>query len=66
MGNSRWVLLEDVTILKETDAAFLVELEDERQEWLPKSQIADPDDYNVGDVCDLSITEWIAHEKEIE
>ena len=66
MGASNWVHINVESILRETSAAFLVELEDGTQLWIPKSQMADPDDYKegMGD-CVISITEWLAKEKGI-
>ena len=64
MGASRFVHLDVEEILRETEAAFLVELENGEQHWLPKSQIADSEQYEAGDVnCTVSITEWIAQQK---
>lgn len=64
---SDWVHVDVDEILKETDAAFRVRLEDGSEHWLPKSQISDADDYNQGDRnAVISITEWIANEKGIE
>ena len=63
MSASNWVHLDVDEILRETPAAFMVLIDDE-QIWLPKSQIADADDYEEGDVdLVISITEWIANEK---
>ena len=59
---SDWVHLEDVEILKETEKAFLVDLDGEEY-WLPKSQILDADEYREGDEGTLSISAWIAREK---
>jgi len=65
MSQSGYVHIE-VDILKETDSAFLILYEGEKI-WIPKSQIANADDYNVGDEnITLSITEWIANQKGIE
>ncbi len=62
-----WVHIEVAEILRETDSAFKVKLESGDEHWLPKSQIADADDYDAGDVnATMSITEWIAEQKEIE
>ncbi len=67
MSASNWVHIDVVMIHRETDKAFLCELDDERQEWLPKSQIADAEDYAAGDTdCTISISEWLAKEKGIE
>lgn len=66
MGASGWVHVEVERVIRETDAAFKVLIDDE-EVWLPKSQIADADDYKPGDTnCTMSITEWIAKEKGIE
>lgn len=63
MSSSGYVHVEVDRIERETDAAFLVIIDND-QFWLPKSQIADADDYNAGDEdVTLSITEWIANEK---
>ena len=65
MSTSRWIHLDDVNILKETDSAFLIEIE-EGEFWIPRSQIADADDYREGDEgASMSITEWIAGQKGI-
>ncbi len=65
MSASRWIHLEDVDILRETEAAFLIRIDDEEY-WIPKSQIADPENYCDGEEgVDMSITEWIAEQKEI-
>jgi hypothetical protein len=52
--------------LRETDLAILVRFEDGREEWIPKSQIAD--DSEVFDADEnragtLVVTEWIAEQK---
>lgn len=60
MSASNYIHLDDVKILKETDRAFLIEIE-EGQFWIPFTQISDPDDYVEGDEnVSMSITEWIA------
>jgi hypothetical protein len=66
-SNGNWVHIEVAEVLRETDKAFKVRLEDGGEYWLPKSQISDADDYNEGDVnATMSITEWIAEQNEIE
>ncbi len=66
MGASQWVHVEVERIKRETPHAFLVVLED-REVWLPKSHISCPDTYEEGDKdVTLSITQWIANQKEIE
>lgn len=63
MSASGYVHVDVDRIERETDKAFLV-LIDGEETWIPKSQIADADDYNAGDEdLTLSITEWIANEK---
>lgn len=60
MSASNHVHLEVDEILRETDKAFLVYLDGE-ETWIPKSVIADADDYEVGDSeVTLSIAEWFA------
>ncbi len=67
MGASNYVHLEDVTVVRKTDSAFLLRLDDDTEEWFPRSQVADPDDYDEGDEgCTVSVTEWIAKKKGIE
>ena len=61
---SRYVHLNVEKIEHETATAFLLRLEDDSEYWIPKSQIADPDDYEEGDEnCTVSVTEWIAAQK---
>lgn len=65
MSASNWIHLDNVKILKETEKAFLIEIE-EGQFWIPRRQIADPDDYGEGDEgVSMSISEWIAEMKGI-
>lgn len=65
---TEWVHLEVKWIKKETKAAFLciitkaddVDL-DKWEEWIPKSQISDVDDYSEDDKnITMSVTEWIS------
>lgn len=66
MGFSNWVHLDVDRIVAETDAAFLLLVDDE-EIWFPKSQIDSPESYEVGDEdCTVSVTEWIARQKGIE
>ena len=68
MSASNYVSVWVVEILAETEKAFLVLLDtdDDREEWIPFSQCADPDDYSEGDEgVSLSVTEWIAKEKDL-
>lgn len=69
MGMSGWVYLEDCTVLGETEKAFKVQLEDGRQVWLPKSQVApdDADHMEVGDEgVTIPVTEWFAGKEGLE
>lgn len=66
MGASNYVHIEIDAILRETEKAFLVSIDGE-EHWLPKSQIANADDYCDGDKdCIMSVTEFIAREKGFE
>lgn len=66
MSASNYVTVHVDKILKETEKAFLAEI-DGSQVWLPFSQIADHEDYAVGDEdVELSITEFIANAKGLE
>jgi hypothetical protein len=66
MSFSGYVHIEVDLIKKITEKAFLVKTND-FDVWLPKSQIADPEDYEEGDEnITLSITEWIAKQKGFE
>lgn len=54
---------EEVTVLRETEAAILIEYENE-EFWIPKSQIQeDSEARSKGDVGTLSIPRWLAKEK---
>jgi len=64
MGFSGYVHVE-VDIKAESDKAFLI-VYNEREIWLPKSQIADSDDYSKGDTeVSIAITDWIAEQNGI-
>lgn len=55
-----YVHLDVLEIEAETEKAFLLRLED-REVWVPFSQIADADDYERGDTdCTVSVTQWFA------
>lgn len=63
MSASDWVHLQVDEIKKETEKAFLMVIDGE-EVWIPKSQMADPDDYEEGECdCEVSITHFIAIEK---
>jgi hypothetical protein len=59
--------LEFKRIKKETIKAFLLVLEDGREEFIPKSQMIDnPNDYSAGDGSgSMEVTAWIANEKNL-
>ena len=64
---SRWVHILIVEILRATDGAFLVLLDDDREVWIPRSQVDDHFAYGEGDRdITLSVTQWIANEKNLE
>ncbi len=66
VGQSNYVSVKVDFIERETDRAFLV-LHQGQKIWIPKSQVANADDYEAGlrDLT-LSVTEWIAGEKNME
>ena len=67
MSASNYVHLDVARVVKETEAALLVRLEDGSEHWLPKSQVADPEDYREGDEdCCVSISTWLARERGLE
>lgn len=68
MSASRFVHIHVEKIIQETEKALLCQLDGEDAcEWIPFSQIADPDDYQVGDTdVSMAVTEWIAKEKGLE
>lgn len=59
------VTIRDVKVIKATDKALLVKIEDE-EVWIPQSQIDDDSEvYKAGDEGDLVISQWIADQKGI-
>ena len=62
--DQRYANLPSVTCIAETEAAILVQIDDE-EVWIPRSQLHPEDNEvrEVGDVGELVITEWIAEEK---
>lgn len=66
MGQSNYVHLEGCRIVHKSEKAFLVEYDGE-QIWFPFSQMANPEDYSVGDTDrTVSITEWLAFQKGLD
>ena len=63
MGSTNWFHLTVDEILRETEKAFLLRIGDE-DVWIPFSQIADHEDYQVGECgVGMSVSEWIAEQK---
>lgn len=52
----------DVTIIRETDAAYLVEYQDD-DIWLPKSRTTIDGDFNGKGQYTIGIPRWLADEK---
>lgn len=67
MTYSGYTHIEVKRIKRVTDRALLlvIEVDSEDEEvWVPKSQIADADGYQVGDSnLTVSVTEWIYRQK---
>lgn len=57
----------DCTVVKKTDKALLIRLDDDREEWIPLSQISS--DYDItaeaaeGDEGEIGLTEFIADQR---
>lgn len=68
MSASRYVHLDVLLVKKATDKALLLVIDGVDDEvWIPLSQIADPDEYDEGDAnVTISVTEWIAKQKNLE
>lgn len=57
------VEFRNVTCKRETDAALLVEIDD-KEIWMPKSQISDDSEVTAeDDVGTLIVSQWIAEQK---
>jgi hypothetical protein len=69
MSKNDTVQIENVSIKRETQKAFLIICEDyegDPQEiWCPKSQIKDTDTIAVGDTGYIVIPRWLAVEKKL-
>lgn len=59
------VHLDVEVIMRETAKAFQLMLTDKRRVWwVPKSQVANPDDYQAGDRnCTVTVSDWIYQQK---
>jgi hypothetical protein len=65
MGASNWVHVVAERITGETEKCFFVVIEG-TQYNIPKSQMADPNNYSVGDEdATISITQWLAGQEGI-
>jgi hypothetical protein len=66
MTASNFIHIEVERILRETEKAFLM-LVDDTEIWVPKSCIADAESYEVGDAdLTVSIAQWWAEKNDIE
>lgn len=54
----------DCTVMRETEKALLVRLADDREAWVPKSQLVEASDLKYdGDAGVLRVTRWYAEQK---
>lgn len=59
----RVAVFDNCFVIAETDAAILVEIDDE-EHWIPKSQIHDNSEvYASGTEGQLIVSEWLAEKK---
>lgn len=63
MARNDMIEVEDLTFVRETSAAILVQDPDGSEIWLPQSQIDWPEDAERGDVITVSMPEWLAEDK---
>lgn len=63
MGRNDMIDVEDLTFVRETSAAILVQDPDESEIWLPQSQIDWPEDADRSDPITVTMPEWLAEEK---
>lgn len=54
------IWLNDESVIRETEAAILIENSRGENVWLPKSQLSFYDDGSIG------VPQWLADEREIE
>lgn len=53
--------LDVAAVVRETDKALLLRFESGEEHWVPKSVVADADDYGEGDRdCTVSVQLWFA------
>lgn len=62
--SSVWV---PVTLMIETELAWMVDGGRDKDVWIPKSQIQDysETEYEIGDDIEIEIPEWLAMEKDL-
>jgi len=63
MARNELIDVEDLTFVRSTVAAILVQDPDESEIWLPQSQIDWPEDADRGDIITVSMPEWLAEDK---
>lgn len=51
------------TIVRETEMAILFLSENSDEVWIPKSQIEEPEEFDIGEVTQLLIPSWLARDK---
>jgi hypothetical protein len=67
MSASNYVHIDVVEILKETERALLVAMDDGEEFWIPKACIADDEEYEEGDMdVTISVLEKFAREKGLD
>ena len=66
VGASGYTHIDVLTIVKETAKAFLVRLTDKREVWIPRSVVANADDYEEGDGrSTISVRDWFAEKEQL-
>lgn len=68
MSASNYHHIDNVLVLRATDRALFVRLPeteewDEEETWIPRSQVVEGDEWEVGDEGTLSVTEWLARQR---
>lgn len=65
LSRSACVEFHDVVVIRDSDNAIFVEIEDQ-EVWIPKSQLHDDSEvYKADTEGTLIISEWIAKQKEL-
>lgn len=63
MANNEFIDVDDLTFVRSTVAAILVQGPDGSEIWLPQIQIDWPEDADSGDIITVSMPEWLAEAK---